>query len=69
MENYFSKYYNSLKYLMTVRCHLHYLSGRDNNILDIAARADSFCLNSNRKNILSRKVNEKDFIFQLKILI
>ena len=52
-ENYLSKYYNSLKYLMTVRCHLHYLSRRDNNILDIAAQEQiAFCLKySNRKNI------------------
>ena len=40
---------------MTVRCHLHYLSGRDNNILDIAAQEQiAFCLKySNRKNISS----------------
>ena len=52
-ENYLSKYYNSLKYLMTVRCHLHYLSRRDNNILDIAAQEQiAFYLKySNRKYI------------------
>ena len=50
---------------MTVRCHLHYLSRRDNNILDIAAQEQiAFCLKySNRKNIFSRKVNEKILSF------
>ena len=67
-ENYLSKYYNSLKYLMTVRCHLHYLSRRDNNILDIAAQEQiAFCLKySNRKNISSVERLMKRFYLSAK---
>ena len=67
-ENYLSKYYNSLKYLMTVRCYLHYLSGRDNNILDIAAQEQiAFYLKySNRKNISSVERLMKRFYLSAK---
>ena len=67
-ENYLSKYYNSLKYLMTVRCHLHYLSRRDNNILDIAAQEQiAFRLKySNRKNISSVERLMKRFYLSAK---
>ena len=67
-ENYLSKYYNSLKYLMTVRCHLHYLSRRDNNILDISAQEQiAVCLKySNRKNISSVERLMKRFYLSTK---